>query len=148
MKRVLCLVLTAVLLLSTGVYAYADSPEPVSREVEYLPNGYYIVTELYTVQTRAQQLVSGTKVQTLYAEAGNVVLTFEVNGTFKYNGTTCIATLASYDYDIVVSGWYLVSGNAYCEDNSAVAKGNFKHPLFGTIDTTITLYCSPTGVLS
>ena len=148
MKRVICLALAAVLMLSTGVCALADGPEPISTEVTYLDNGYYIVTELYAVQTRAQQLTSGKKVQTLYAVAGNEVLTFEVHGTFKYNGSTCIATLASYDYDIIEPGWSLNSGNAYCEDNQAIAHGVFKNPLFGTIDTTVTLSCSPTGVLS
>ena len=63
-------------MLSTGVCALADGPEPISTEVTYLDNGYYIVTELYAVQTRAQQLTSGKKVQTLYAVAGNEVLTF------------------------------------------------------------------------
>ena len=148
MKRVLCLALAAVLLLSTGVCAFADGPEPISTEVTYLDNGYYIVSEIYAVQTRAQQLTSGANVQTLYSASGDKVLTFLVNGTFKYNGTTCIATLASYDYEIIASGWYLVRANAYCEDNKAIANGEFKHPLLGTVDTTITLSCSPTGVLS
>ncbi|MFR5781813.1 MAG: hypothetical protein ACLUEK_08245, partial [Oscillospiraceae bacterium] len=99
MKRLLCLALAAALLLSTGVPALADGPAPISTEVEYLDNGCYIVTELYAVQTRAQQLTSGTKVQSLYSADGELAITFEVSGTFKYSGTTCIATLASYDYE-------------------------------------------------
>ena len=137
MKRALCLVLMVALVLSMGVCAYADSTQPISTEIEYLDNGYYIVTELYVVQTRVQQLTSGSK-----------VMTFTVNGTFKYNGSTCIATQASYDYEILVAGWQLVSGNAYCEDNKAIAEGFFKNILLGTVDTTVTLSCSPTGVLS
>ena len=148
MKRFLCLVLAAVLVLSTGVCAFADGLAPISTEVEYLDNGYYIVTEIYVVQTRVQQLTSGTKVQSLYSADGELAITFEVTGTFKYNGSTCIATLASYDYDIHASGWYLVSASAWCEGNTALANGLFKHPLLGTVDTTVTLSCSPTGVLS
>ena len=148
MKRFLCLALAAVLVLSMGVCAFADGPSPVATEVKYLDNGYYIVTEIYSVQTRAQQLTSGTAVQSLYSAGGDLVLTFEVHGTFKYNGSTCIATLASYDYDIYASGWYFVSASAWCEGNTALANGEFKHPLLGTIDTTVTLSCSPTGVLS
>lgn len=63
----ICFALAAALLLSTGVPALADGPAPISTEVEYLDNGYYIVTEIYAVQTRAQQLTSGTKVQSLYS---------------------------------------------------------------------------------
>lgn len=148
MKRALCLVLMVALVLSMGVCAYADSTQPISTEIEYLDNGYYIVTELYVVQTRVQQLTSGSKVQTMYSSTGNEVMTFTVNGTFKYNGSTCIATQASYDYEILVAGWQLVSGNAYCEDNKAIAEGFFKNILLGTVDTTVTLSCSPTGVLS
>lgn len=148
MKRFLCLALAAVLLLSTGVCAFADGPAPISTEVEYLDNGYYIVTEIYAIQTRAQQLTSGTAVQSLYSADGDLAMTFEVHGTFKYNGSTCIATLASYDYDIYASGWYLVTASAWCEGNKAIANGEFKHPLLGTVDTTVTLSCSPTGVLS
>lgn len=148
MKRLICFALAAALLLSTGVPALADGPAPISTEVEYLDNGYYIVTEIYAVQTRAQQLTSGTKVQSLYSANGDLAITFEVHGTFKYSGTTCIATLASYDYEIHAAGWYLVSASAWCEDNKAIANGEFKHPLLGTVDTTVTLSCSPTGVLS
>lgn len=147
MKRLICLALAA-LLLSTGVCAFADGPAPISTEVEYLDNGCYIVTELYAVQTRAQQLTSGTKVQSLYSANGDLAITFEVSGTFKYSGATCIATLASYDYEIHAAGWYLVSASAWCEDNQAIANGEFKHPLLGTVDTTVTLSCSPTGMLS
>lgn len=116
--------------------------------MEYLDNGCYIVTELYAVQTRAQQLTSGTKVQSLYSANGDLAITFEVHGTFKYSGATCVATLASYDYEIHAAGWYLVSASAWCEDNKAIANGEFKHPLLGTVDTTVTLSCSPTGMLS
>lgn len=135
-------------MLSTGVCALADGPEPISTEVEYLDNGYYIVTEIYTIQTRAQQLTGGSKVQTLYAPAGNKILTFQVNGTFKYSGTECIATQASYDYDIFVFGWSFVTANAYCEGNSAIADGEFHNPLQGDAYVNVTLSCSPTGVLS
>lgn len=148
MKRLLCLALAAALLLSTGVPALADGPAPISTEVEYLDNGYYIVTEIYAVQTRAQQLTSGTKVQSLYSANGDLAITFEVHGTFKYSGAACVATLASYDYEIHAAGWYLVSASAWCEDNRAIANGEFKHPLLGTVDTTVTLSCSPTGMLS
>lgn len=148
MKRLLCLALAAALLLSTGVSALADGPAPISTEVEYLDNGYYIVTEIYAVQTRAQQLTSGTKVQSLYSANGDLAITFEVHGTFKYSGAACVATLASYDYEIHAAGWYLVSASAWCEDNKAIANGEFKHPLLGTVDTTVTLSCSPTGMLS
>lgn len=148
MKRVVCLMLMVALLLSTGVCAFADGSEPISTEITYLDNGYYIVSEIYAVQTRAQQLTSGANVQTLYSAAGDEVMTFTVYGTFKYNGSTCIATQASYDYEIFVSGWYLVRANAYCEGNQAIANGEFKHPLLGIVDTTVTLSCSPTGVLS
>lgn len=147
MKRLICFALAA-LLLSTGVPALADGPAPISTEVEYLDNGYYIVTEIYAVQTRAQQLTSGTKVQSLYSANGDLAITFEVHGTFKYSGAACVATLASYDYEIHAAGWYLVSASAWCEDNKAIANGEFKHPLLGTVDTTVTLSCSPTGVLS
>lgn len=137
-----------VLMLSTGICAYAESPELVSTSVEYYPNGYYAVTEIYAVQTRAQQLTSGTSIRTLYDTLGDKVLSLEVHGTFKYNGSTCIATLASYDYTIYALGWSFVTADAYCEGNQAIADGEFKNPLLGTAYVRATLSCSPTGVLS
>lgn len=148
MKRVLCLVLTAAMFLTMGTFAYADSSETVRTETVYYPNGYYSVTEIHTFAARANELVSGYKLQSIYNTYHEVIITFQVNGTFKYNGTTCVATLASYDYDIIADGWRFVSGNAYCDSNVAVAEGEFKHPLLGTVETTVALACSPTGVLS
>ncbi len=148
MKRVLCLVLTAVLFFTMGTFVYADGSDVVKTETVYYPEGYYSVTEVHTFASRANELVSGYKLQRIYNASNEVIITFQVNGTFKYNGTTCEATLASYDYDIIASGWRFVSGNAYCDSNVAVAEGEFKHLLLGTVTTTVALSCSPTGVLS
>lgn len=150
LKKVLSFVLVVIILLSTGTFVYADGPEPTSTETTYLPEGYYLVTNIYLDEpiTRAQMLTGGSAVQTLYDATGDIVLTFTVFGTFKHNGTTCIATIASYDYEIYAFGWYFVSATAYCQDNVAIAEGRFKNPLLGTVDTMVTLSCTPNGTLS
>lgn len=148
MKRTLCLILVATLLLTTNVFAASDDTADICDEVITATNEYCVSVETSGIQTRVNWLTSGAKVQELCNEAGDVLIIFKVFGTFKYNSTTAIATQASYDYEIVSGSWYLVSASAYCQGDTAIAEAEFKHPLLGTVYSTVTLTCSPTGYLT
>lgn len=148
MKRILSLILVITLLLSTNAFATSEYSTDTFDEEIISTNEYCISVETGVAQTRVNWLTGGTKIQELSNAGGDVLIIFKVIGTFKYNGTTAIATQASYDYEIVSGSWYLVSASAYCQGDTAIAEAEFKHPLFGTVYSTVTLTCSPTGYLT
>lgn len=135
-------------MLSMGVLAYADGPAVSSCDSIAYSEEYCSGSEVGAALTRVNYLKSGSKTQRLFNEGGDVLIIVKVNGTFKYNGTTATATLASYEYEIVSGSWYFVEGTAYCDGNSAIAELEFKHPLLGTVYSIVTLSCTPNGTLS
>ena len=72
---------------------------------------------------------------------------FRVHGTFVYDGVSASATGSSYSYDIYNDGFLFIDGNASHSGATATATGSFKRLLFPN-SVTVSLTCSPTGVLS
>ena len=110
-----------------------------------------MVIELIVYQSsfsRATNAAAGAKSGKGYSSDGELLWELIVHGTFTYDGTTATATQASYSYNIYNSAWKLKSAEAYCSGNQAIAEGKFNGGLFLNRSTSITLTCSPTGVLS
>lgn len=101
-----------------------------------------------SLDTRASNTRIGTKIGDYYDADGNLLWDFTVHGTFTYDGATATATDASYSYNIYNPIWTLKSANAYCSGNQAIAEGKFNGGLLLNRSTSITLSCSPSGVLS
>lgn len=145
------LLLVMVLLsLCTVPALAAETPEATTAIVYYEDGSYMIVTLVVykPFAARAANTISASRTVSSYNADDELLWDFTVHGTFTYDGTTATATDASYSYNIYNSAWELKSAEAYCSGNQAIAEGKFNGGLLLNRSTSITLTCSPTGVLS
>ena len=132
----------------------AAEPEKSNTEIVYLDNGYYCVFE--TIEGEAQAIArsttytkSGSRTAKMYNSSDELLVSLTVHGSFSYNGATATATSASYTYSIEKNSWKFDSGNASRSGATVTATATFKYLLiFDTETLTVSLTCSPTGVLS
>lgn len=149
MKRIFAALLLAVLSLSLCAFpALANNSTETTEEVIRYEDGSYLVVALTVSTTRAAGTRSGIKTGNYYDSDGELCWDFSIHGAFTYDGTTATATQASYSYNIYNSAWKLKSAEAYCSGDQAIAEGKFNGGFFLNRSTSITLTCSPTGVLS
>ena len=155
MKKVFSLVLAFALIFSvSGLAAYADNSSIISFEVIEDNDEYYVVKTVYEESNFSLYSVNSTKTKSGYAtiemynKSNELIATLTVYGTFTYNGKTSKATMASCDFDIFMSGWSCTAANSYCSGDTAYATATFEKFLARDIDATVTLTCSPSGVLS
>lgn len=129
-----------------------DIPVSETSHITYLSDGSYYITTVradYAATASSQKQISGIKETEMYNNSGKRVFSLTVHGTFTYNGTTSKAVSASYSYTIDDSFWSFSDGSAAYSRNTATASGTFKYLwLFRAQTLTVSLSCSPTGVLS
>ena len=133
--------------------AFAADASENEEQIIYYEDGSYVVITItydfpYAVSAKAAtRKTSGSKEYAHYNKADQLLWTFQVYGSFEYDGSSAEAISADYSKGIYNSAWSFVSADAYCSGASAVAKGTFKESIF-PVSTTITLTCSADGVLS
>ena len=151
MKRVIVLMTVLCLLLSVFPFgAYAESED--DELVEYLPDGGYIVTEIFDIDTRAAQSATKSFAKTKYDENGNLDWRITLTATFTYDGVTARCTATDLDVTIYDSSWYKIS--AYHNRGGANGYANVqlgrKH-LGVTVEKPtyyLSLNCTPDGNIS
>ena len=152
MKRFLSVISVTILLFSLCIAPAAAAEISVpSTDVIYFEDGSYLTTTLIIDNlsvARTTYGISGHKNVHYSNASGDILWTLTVYGTFTYNGTTATATSASYSHEVYSSAWSFKSGSAYCSDNQAIAEGKFNGGFLLNRSATVTLTCSPTGVLS
>lgn len=158
MKKTLSLALAVVMLLSVlSVVAFAQAEDAVVAEsVEYLEDGYYIVTtvteEAGNSLARATSTKTGSKTATLYNSDDEALVTLKLTGTFTYTGSSASCTMASTSYTIHNSAWKVTSATASRSGNKAIGNFTAKKYVLGIVtqtrNETLTITCSNTGVLS
>lgn len=158
MKKTLSLALAVVMLLSVlSVVAFAQAEDAVVTEsVEYLEDGYYIVTtvteEAGNSLARATSTKTGSKTATLYNSDDEALVTLKLTGTFTYTGSSASCTMASTSYTIHNSAWKVTSATASRSGNKAIGNFTAKKYVLGIVtqtrNETLTITCSNTGVLS
>ena len=155
MKKMLPLALALSLIISMlGLPVYADDSSGVYSEVIEFDGGYYCVKTVYELSNSSTYTTSNAKTKSGYAtiemfnNSNDLVATLTVYGTFTYDGRTATATHASCDYNISMNGWNCTSADSYCSGDTAYAKATFEKLLLRDINATVTLTCSPSGVLS
>lgn len=146
MKKFISVLFLVVLVFS--LCAFPASASNTTEEIIYYEDGSYLVMTLTEPMTRASSVRSGAKTGDYYNADGDLLWDFTVHGTFTYDGTTATATDASYSYNIYHSAWTLKNASAYCSGDQAIAEGKFNGGLLLNRSTSISLTCSPTGVLS
>lgn len=152
MKRLLTVILTVLITISVFSVSAAAVDESMDREassVTYFADGSYCVTKILVEKRVATgTTITGRKTSDYYSTAGILQFTVTVKGTFTYNGATATATASNYGYAIRNSDWSFDSAYSFCSGPSATASCTFD-PVLGFPRTlSVTLTCSPTGVLS
>lgn len=152
MKRIICSILVACLLLTVAPFhAYAAELSDREEEIIYFEDGSYITISVRVNPSRAAGSVSGDKVYTYYYDGGTAwkaVLT----GSFTYTGSSATCTSSSCDVTVYNSAWYTVSKSASRSGNSATASVTMGRKLLGItvekIPTSLKLTCDANGNLS
>jgi len=154
MKRLILITLAIAMLLIFPMSTYAAPTNASTFETTVFKDGSYIVTtisEALLLRGTAALPLSvktGTKTVSYYSAANTLEWTFSVNGTFSYDGTTAAATSSSSSCSIYVSGWICNDRTAWYSGNMAYASATFKYINLLTKNTSVSLSCSPSGVLS
>ena len=128
----------------------------VCTNIEYLDDGYYIVTTVVVENenpiTRATYGKTGAKTSTIYNADDEAMVTLKLTASFSYTGTSSSCTSASTSYTIHEDSWKVTSATATKSGNKATGNFTSKHYVLlipvQTINSTVTLTCSNTGVLS
>ena len=130
----------------------------ISTSVERFEDGSYTVTTLWeeipagVAPNAVTSTKTGSKTKEWYDSDGEVLWSFTLHGTFTYGSGTSSCTGASYTHSEPGSGWSLDSASTRKSGNTAYGDAEFvKKFLFITVDSatvSLTLSCSPTGVLS
>ncbi len=154
MKRFLYITLVSFILLGStfdsSAIAYSSN-----RTIEYLEDGYYIETIILNdsdFSICATNSKSAKKTVTFYDSADVAQWSITINGTFSYNGSSATCTSASISHTILDSAWKIASETATKSGNKAIGNAQAKRYFLGictrTIEKSVTLSCSSTGVLS
>lgn len=157
MKRVISVILSILMLAMTlGTYASAIS-EPqeaaYTSYTTYFEDGSYIITTISEESsiTRAASSKTGQKTATFYNSDNVAQWSATLKGTFTYNGSSATCTASSITHKIYSSNWKIASASATKSGNKATGKATAKRYLIvpvQTVEKTITLTCSASGVLS
>ncbi len=156
MKKLISFILIIITMFSVfAVSVSAENNETiVSQSIEYLDNGCYIVTTI-TIEdmvSRATSTKTGSKTSTAYNADNEKLVEMKLTGTFSYTGSSSTCTNATATYTVYSDRWKVTSATATKSGNKAI--GDFVAKRYTllipveTLEKTITITCSNTGVLS
>lgn len=154
MKRISIISLIFTFIICSAFYISASAVETKQTDttIEYLDNGDYIKTTIICHETNTRVATkSGSKTTEYYNADGDTMWSVTVHGTFNYNGTTSSCTSVSRSTTAPGSNWSIKSSSCTKSGNcaSATATATYKGVLTSRDYTrTVSLYCSPYGILS
>ena len=158
MKKIISIVLLVLMFVITlGTYASAVSEAneaTYTTSTTYFEDGsYYIITTISeeSFVTRAASTKSGKKTTTFYNSDNVVQWSATLKGTFTYNGSSATCTASSITHKIYSSNWEIAYASSTKSGNKATGKVTAKRYLIipvQTVEQTITITCSASGVLS
>lgn len=155
MKKIACIILVFLLFLvsTQGVYAHTISTASEKAEIEYFEDGSYIVTWISFSQlsTKANS-ITRQKTSDYYNSSNVLEWSVTLTASFSYTGTYATCTTASVSHTIYDSAWRVTSETASKSGNTATGDFTIKHYFLGiptkTVNKTLTMTCSPSGVVS
>lgn len=155
MKKAISLFSTiSILLVMLPTVAFANEKNTTDSYIDYFEDGSYIVTEIETstISTFSTSSTSKTKTSTYYDDNDNKLWTICLAATFSYTGSSATCTKATTSYSIYNSYWKVTKGTASRSGRTATGDFTVKKYVLGvpvkTINKTLTLTCSNTGVCS
>lgn len=134
--------------------AFANDGIVTDSYVEYFDDGSYIVTEITesAITTFAAKTINRSKSSHYYNSNNTKAWTVTVNGTFNYTGSSATCTRSTASYSIYNNDWKVTSSAASKSGNKAIGAFTVKRYNLGfltkTVNRTVTLTCSNTGVCS
>lgn len=148
MKRTIAILICTIMLVSLSIPALASagSERLVSRTIEYLENGDYIVREVFEPLIQPRSSKTGSAVETYRNSSGTAIWAVKVTGTFTYNGSTSSATSSSATVSIYNSDASFISKNASYSGNTARATGSVNYSGY-TATRTAYVSCDKNGNL-
>lgn len=160
MKKALSIILSILFIISLGSFAYAETGDSiVCSFVDVYSDGSFgvtTITENIAVSTASAKAFNATKSGSIsysFYGASNVLLwKVTLAATFSYNGSTATCTSATPSYTVYNSSWKVTKSTASRSGNTATGIFTAKRYTLGipveTVNKTLTLTCSPSGVLS
>lgn len=145
------ILLSVLMLFCVQVPVMAETNLYSEKNITYLKNGDYIVTEIITHLTRSSTK-SGAKKLTYVNSAGEDMWYVQVNGTFTYTGTQATCESVSVETYVYGGGWKVKDTDCYKSGNTAYGEATAKRYVLGipieTATEELSLTCSATGKLS
>lgn len=157
MKKLISVILVILILLSFPMISYAQGSEIaecINDYVEYYEDGSYSITtiEISTVTTLAASTVKQTKKYTYYSSKSEKEWDITVTGNFTFTGSSATCTNSTVSYNIYDKNWKVTSAQASKSGRTATGEFTLKRYFLGvptkTVNQTLTLTCSNTGVCS
>lgn len=150
MKKILCCILTAVLLLN--VMVVCASATETNVKTTYFADGSYATVELLMNETRASGSKSGNKVYTYYNSDSIAQWKAVLTGSFTYSGSNATCISSSMNVTIYDSSWYTISKFATKSGNTATGSALIGEKVGGVtvikVPVDLTLTCDGNGHLS
>ena len=155
MRKLIAILLCTVLMFSSfsiGVSAVETKSVLISRSVETLETGEYIVTELYQTQRAFQPLTEGREVQgnkskSVYLPDGTLLWKLTVEGVFNcISGVSAKASSSNAVVRVYVSNVHFVSKSSSCSGNTATATGTASYNSVNRTET-VSISCDVHGNL-
>lgn len=143
LRKALAFLCAFALACSLFTSALAAGPQ----EIIDLGDGFYMVVTLEQApMSRAGDIVTGSKSGKVYLNNGTQIGTATLTGQFDISGSTAKATRAAISGS-GMNGWTYDRGTVSCSGNKATGTAYFSSGS-SSKSFTLTLTCSPTGVIS
>ena len=149
-------ILLSFLILSTLCFTSIQSSNALTNQTiitQVFEDGSYIEETIEESSVMTRSTITKTKTSTYRGADGTALWSVSVKGTFSYNGSTVTCTKSEVITNNYSSTWKLSNVRASKTGIKASASVTAKQytsdgALSRTINKTVTLTCSPKGVLS
>ena len=152
MKKIVSMLVIVSFLMIFPLKVYASQPKSDAfSELEYYEDGSFAIITIQT-EYRTRGTRSGTKNYSYYNSGNELQWTVTLKASFNYTGTSANCISSSTTYSVSNSAWQITKATASYSGSTATgeftAKKYFLNIPVQTVNKTLTLTCSPTGVLS
>ena len=149
-------ILLSFLILSTLCFTSIQSSNALTNQAiitQVFEDGSYIEEAIEESSSITRSTITKTKTSTYRGADGSALWSVSVKGTFSYNGSTATCTKSEVSKKNYSLTWKLSNAKASKSGNKAIASVKATEytsngAISRTINKTVTLTCSPKGVLS
>lgn len=146
----ICAIVLVIALLPLHAFAIDSGTQAI--DFIYFDDGSYMTITLIEQITRAGNEKSATKTYRYYSTLDIELWSATLSATFSFDGTEYWATASSISTEVLNNSWYVISESATHSGCGATGNVTMGKKLLGVTvsreDVTITLSCSPYGVIS